>query len=210
MCPKRHSGWGGGILIIIEVWFDLLPPHPKVLLGTQNGYSVYSFMTLYLLARAIRLYGLPKIFKKLCPYIYVICSLILGFAAYACQITHHHEAIKVVFAYSNPLVILSSVAFLMIFEKMAIQSTFVNHISKSTLAVLLGHSAIFFLYTKQFKYIYDNYSGIQVVGYWVLAITIVFCASIAIDQLRRLLYKPIEGYLKKSITQNEIFKFTSN
>ena len=71
-------------------------------------------------------------------------------------------------------------------------------------AVLLGLSAIFFLYTKQFKYLYDHFSGWQVVGYWALAIIIVFCASIAIDQIRLLLYKPIEKLMKQKIKNNEI------
>lgn len=208
---SKQTLWlGGAFLIIIEVWFDLLPPHPKVSLGTQRGYSVYSFMTLYLLARAIKLYGLPKIFKKLCPYIYVICSFFLGFAAYVCQITHHNETIKIVFAYNNPIVILSSVAFLMTFEKMTMHSTFINHISKSTLACLLGHTSVVFLYTRQYKYLYDHYAGFELVGYWIMATVIVFVASIAIDQLRLLIYNPIGSYLKNHIKQDEILKRTSN
>ena len=118
-----------------------------------------------------------------------------------------HDISKLGYSYINPIVILSSVAFLMIFEQMDIQSKFINHIAKSTLAVLLGHSAIFFLYTKQFKYLYDNFSGIQVVAFWALAIIIVFGASIMIDQIRLLLYKPIENYMKAKIKNNNIFEF---
>lgn len=203
---SKKTLWLGGVfLIIIEVWFDLLPPHPKVSLGTQYGYSVYSFMTIYLLARAIRLHGLPKIFKNLCPYIYVFCSLILGFTAYVCQTTHHHELMKVVFAYSNPIVILSSVAFLMTFETMTIKSNFINHISKSTLACLLGHTSIVFLYTRQYKYLYDHYTGFELVGYWIMATFIVFVASILIDQLRLLLWKAISGWLTTHIEHNNIY-----
>lgn len=196
----------GGVIILlcIEVWFDLVPPYPGVKLGSQRGYSVFSFMILYLLARAIKLYGLPKIFKKYAPIIYVMCAFVLASTTYACQLVGHNGLTKLIFAYSNPLVILSSVAFLMAFERIKINSSLINHIAKSTLAVLLGHSAIFFLYTKQFKYLYDNYSGIQVVGYWALAIAIVFCASIAIDQLRLLLYNPIEKLMKHKIKNNEI------
>ena len=107
---------------------------------------------------------------------------------------------------NNPIVILSSLAFLVTFEQIKIgQFKFINHIAKSTLAVLLGHSAILFIYTKQFKYLYDNFSGIQVMGYWALAIIIVFCASIVIDQLRLLLWKPIEKHLRKRIKKNELF-----
>lgn len=185
------------------MWFDWLPPRPRISLGTQNGYSVLSFAILYLVARVIRLYGLPLWFKNLSPLIYVGCSLVIGVLAQIVVVSGH-DWLSLCFSYINPLVIISSVAFLVMFERIHIQSLFINHIAKSTLAVLLGHSAIFFLYTKHFKYIYDHFSGIQLVGYWALAIIIVFWASIAIDQIRLLLYKPIEKLTKKYIKNNEI------
>ena len=107
-----------------------------------------------------------------------------------------------VFAYSNPLVILSSVSFLMTFERINISSKIINHIAKSTLAVLLGHTAIFFLYTKQFKYLYDHFLGGQLVGYWSLSILIVFIGTIAVDQIRILVYKPVDKWLKNNIHNN--------
>ena len=133
-----------------------------------------------------------------------MCSIVIASTAYGCQLVGHNSITKIIFAYSNPLVILSSVAFLIAFEKLKIHSSLINHLAKSTLAVLLGHTSIVFLYTKQFKYLYDNYSGLQAAGYWALAIAIVFCASIAIDQLRLLLYNPIEKLIKQKIKNNEI------
>lgn len=198
----------GGViaLLIVEVWFDLLPPNPDVSLGTQRGYSVYSFVVLYLLARAIRLYGLPAWFKKISPLIYVACSVVLGVVGYSLSVKGYANMNKILFAYNNPIIIASSISFLMMFERIHFQSNFINYVSKSTLAVLLGHSAIFFLYQKQFKYIYDNFSGLQVVGYWILSITIVFCACIAIDQIRLLLYRPIDKLTKTKIKNNNIFE----
>lgn len=192
-------------LLLIEIWFDWLPPYPAVGIGAQNGYSIFSFAILYLLGRTIRLYSLPQWFMKISPLIYIGCSIILGMVAHVGITEGHPTVANMFFFYINPIVILSSVAFLMMFEKMNIQSSVINHIAKSTLAVLLGHSAIFFLYTKQFKYIYNYFSGLQVVGYWALAITIVFWASIAIDQIRLLIYKPIERLMKNKIKQNEIY-----
>lgn len=161
-------------------------------------------MILYLLARAIKIYGIPDTFKKKSLSIYILCAIVLGSLAYMCKLLGYNWLTYLVFAYSNPLVILSSIAFLMTFERIQLHSNIINYIAKSTLAVLLGHTAIFFLYTKQFKYLYDNYSGLQIVGYWALAIVIVFCASIVIDQLRLLLYNPIEKLIKQKIKNNEI------
>ena len=109
------------------------------------------------------------------------------------------------FAYSNPLVILSSVAFLMMFEKLHIQSKFINHIANSTLACLLGHTEIFFLYTKQFRYLYGHFDGLLIVGYWALAIMVVFVSSVLVDQLRLLLWRPMNNWLKNHIKNDLIF-----
>lgn len=195
------------ILIVMEIWFDWLPPAPTVRWGVQNGYSVLSFAILYLLARAIRLHGLPNWFKKASPLIYVGCSVVFALMMYALVKTGHNSirTVKWLAAYINPIVILSSVSFLMIFEQLNIYSRIINYIAKSTLAVLLGHTAIFFLYQKQFIYIYNNFSGFQVVAYWFLAITIVFCASIAVDQVRLLLYKPIQKMMTVKINNDIIF-----
>lgn len=161
-------------------------------------------MVLYLLARYIRLYGLPDWVKKYSLWIYLICSIVLGAVAYLGKV-NGYGVYSIIFAYSNPVVVLSSVTFLMTFDKMNIQSKVINHIAKSTLAVLLGHSAIFFLYTKQFKYLYEHYTGIEVICYWALAIAIVFVASILIDQLRLLLWKTISGWLTAHIEHNNIY-----
>lgn len=190
-------------LLFIEIWFDWLPPHPVISLGTHNGHSVLSFIILYLLARTIRLYGLPKWFKKSSLFVYIGCSLLLAVMAQYVLEIGHEEKVRWCFADNNPIVIVSSVAFLMMFEQIRMkQSNLINHLAKSTLAVLLGHCAIFFLYKKQFKFLYDHFSGIQVVLYWALAVIIVFCASIMLDQLRLLLYKPIEKFMKARIKNN--------
>lgn len=194
-------------LLALEIWFDLLPPYPEVGLGSQYGYSVFSFAVFYLLARAIRLYGLPGWFKKLSLLIYIICSVSMACMAYILVHTGHIGSVGLVYAYTNPLVILSSVAFLMMFERMNIQSGFINYLAKSTLACLLGHTAIFSVYTEQFRYLYEHFSGVGIVAYWVLAVVLVFVASIIIDQLRLLIWNPMNKYLKTHIKTDNIFNY---
>lgn len=202
---KRALLGGGVSLLVVEVWFDLIPPHPTVRLGTQSGYSVFSFAIIYLIARYLKLYGLPKWFNKNSLWIYITISLLQGIVAYMGKGVGEEGIGGLLFAYNNPMVIISSVAFLISFERLKISSKFINHLAKSTLAILLGHSAIFFFYTKQFKYLYDNYSGFEVIEYWVLSITVVFVASIIIDQLRLLMWKPINAWLKIHIKNNNIY-----
>ena len=192
-------------LIFFEIWFDLLPPHPKLSLGSQRGSSVLSFVALYLLARFIRLYGVPHWFRRRSPIIYILCSITLSVLAFF-SFKVGHPAMRIIYAYSNPLVILSAVSFLLTFEKMSIgENHVVNHIAKSTLSVLLAHTSIIFLYTRQFHFIYNHFSGGQELFFWTLAIVIVFVVSVAIDQLRLLLWSPMEKSLRRQIKQNELF-----
>lgn len=192
------------ILLSLEVWFDWIPPQPSYTLGTNGGHSVLSFLILYLLARAISLHGLPDWFERVSPVIYIICAFLLAFLGTALLRYGYEDRVKWLYYDNNPIVILSSVAFLMSFERMKVDSKIINYIARSTLAVLLGHSAIYFLFTKQFKYLYDHYSGLAIVGYWILAILIVFAASVFVDQLRILLWTPIDKALKTQIKTDRI------
>lgn len=197
-------------MLCVEIWFDWLPPHPDMEIGTHYGYSVFSFIVLYLIGRSIKVFGVPHWFEKKSFSLYVMCTLILfsssilSYSFLSIDITN--SVLKYLFAYTNPLIILSSISFFVGFKKLKLgYSNIINHIAKSTLAVLLGHTAIFSLYIRQFRYLYDYYSGLQVVVYWAVAIIVVFCASILIDQIRLLLYKPIEKLLKMNIKNNELF-----
>ena len=193
-------------LLFIEIWFDWIPPYPPMSLGTQKGYSVLSFAILYLLARAIRLYGLPMWFKRLSPIIWVVCSFIMAIGAHILVSLDHAKSVFSWYAYDNPIVILSSVSFLLCFEQLNCESKFINYIAKSTLACYFGHMAIFFMFKQQFVYLFNNFSGIILFVYWTLAVFIVFLASITIDQLRIITYKPIEAYVRKKIKNNVLFE----
>ena len=85
------------------------------------------------------------------------------------------------------------------------ENSVINHIAKSTLPVLLAHSAVFFLYTKQFRYIFSHFSLAKMIVFWVLAIAVAFVSSVAVDQIRLLLWSPIEKFLRRHITKNELF-----
>lgn len=182
------------------MWFDLIPPYPNLRLGSHEGYSFFSFGVLYLMGRAIKLYGIPYWIKKYSIIFYFLLSL--PTAWYACRTTQ----LQIVFAYNSPLVIASSVCFLEVFLNMEFESRFINYIAKSTLAILLGHMAFSHVFKDQFRFIYQHYSGISLVGLWIISLLIVFGGSIIIDQIRLLLYKPLEAYLNKKIKHNELFK----
>ena len=73
------------------------------------------------------------------------------------------------------------------------------------LSVLLAHTAFFFLYTKQFRFLYDTFPFPRRIAYWALAIVTVFIISVAIDQVKLLLWIPIDKMLHKHIKNNKVF-----
>jgi surface polysaccharide O-acyltransferase-like enzyme len=198
---KKQLWWSAVALLILEFWFDWFPPQVKM--GLNAGYSPFHFIVLYLIARAIKLHGLPQWFRKNSLFVYILCSLFLALLEFGGK---HGIIIPVnLYAYNCPLVVLSSVAFLISFERMDIRpSRFINHIAKSSLAVLLGHTAILFLYKEQFKYIYTNFNGILLIAFWILSIASVYCAIVLIDQIRLLAYHPIDKFVRRKIKNNEI------
>lgn len=190
-------------MLLIQTWFDWLPPYPNIGLGTREGYSLISFIMLYLLARAIKLYGLPEWFKRISPVVYLLCSILLIVGNDI--VKSYGMTSNWWFAYNNPIVIISSVAFLISFERIKIQSRFINHIAKSTLACLLGHTMLTFLYRKPFIYMFENMSGLIMVLYWLSAVVLIFLVLVVIDQFRLIMFKPLGLFIKKT-RQNCLFE----
>lgn len=192
-------------LFFFEIWFDLLPPHPRVSLGSQKGYSVLSFVALYLLSRFIRIHGIPGWFRKWSFPIYLLCSIVLGCSAWF-LIKIGYSATRAIYSYTNPIIILSAVSFFLTFEKAPMkQNHVINHIAKSSLAVLLGHAAISSFYYSQFSYLYNHFFTAKMLAFWLLSIAIVFVASVLVDQFRLLLWKPIDKLLRMRITNNQLY-----
>jgi hypothetical protein len=188
-------------LLIIITWFDWLPPYPDISLGSI---SALFFLIIYLLARYIRLYGLPTWFKNASLIIYIVCSLFLGILGYS--VKENHSFVALIIYNGDPIVIISSVAFLTTFSQLNFHSKIINHLAKSVLACLLGHVGIYFLYTKHFKHLYYNYSNFKVIFYWIFTIAILFITSVLIDQIRIYLWTHIKIHLKTFIKNDKIFE----
>lgn len=201
-CEKtgKTSLWGGVLsLLIIEVYFDWIPPQPSFSLGTQGGYSVLSFMIIYMLARAIKIYGLSNWLQKYTILIFVVSSLITTGMALMLENMRWW-----CIAYTNPFVIISSAAFFCTFERMRNwNSKVINWIAKSMLSCLLGHIGLATLYKAQFSFLYTHYSGIILISLWLSAVLVAFIVCVLIDQLRLFLWNKIELLVKKTRTNNK-------
>ena len=165
------------------------------MLDYDRGYSVMSFVLLYLLARYIRLYGgsVFNLNKRNDLAIYLGLSIAIA-AVYIFAINLGFVKLASHWlVFINPLVVISSVFFMLFFSKMNFQSKAINYLSRSAFAVYLFHlnTKIWdgFLETCYNTFtIHKGGSGIVLVFCFLLVIYIV---SILIDQIRLLCWKPI-------------------
>lgn len=150
---------------------------------------------------------MPSWFYKFSVPIYICSSLLIAIQAYCFLYKGMNGfAVRWLFAYNNPLVIISSVAFLVTFIKMDFQSQVINHLAKSSLAILLGHLAVFTAYKSHFCYLYCHYSGWELIMFWGLSVFAVFVFCIILDQLRIYLYANMARQIKKNVKHDVIFE----
>lgn len=181
------------MLLCLEFIADFLPGFD---FNFHNGYSVLSFVILYLIGRYIKIYGLPQWVEKNSAPLYVALSLTL-FAG-ACAILGLHLpklALYHWFFYSNPLVIASSICFFMMFASAKERnSKAINHMAKSCLAVLLLHVPFEAPLWKPMQEFYQNLNGqfgVPQLLLWFAGLAVIFAICVLIDQVRILLWRPI-------------------
>lgn len=163
-----------------------------------GGYSVVSFIGLYILARYIRLYEQGEWISKLHTthfvFIYFGIALLQSFIAFL--ITHLGIQISGrLFTYTNPLVIIQAIALLMIFARMPIlHNRLINWIGSSCLAAYLLHANELVLrpyYGKFVKKLFTNYPLEQAMIYTMLFVLFVFALAIILDKVRLLLWNKV-------------------
>lgn len=171
------------------------------------GYSTMSFIGLYLLARYVRLYPnkLFRFSKSEDFLIYFTTSLILSLIGVWAITNGLLEVFYRLNAYSNPLVIISSIYLLLCFSKIKMQSRFVNKIAMSCFAVYLLHSNPNItdkFYISPIKNIFENTSGTLSILCLFLFLLAVYILSILIDQIRLFCWNKVWSLKEKLLHKN--------
>lgn len=163
----------------------------------ERGYSTFSFIGLYLLARYVREYKCDLI-TIWGGRIYIIALIVNSFLYYLIVKLQIHIDI---YAYVNPMVILGALGLLGFFWRINISANkVINWIGKSSFAVYLLHThpnigvPIFIVKINE---LYDSYSGISCLGIIFLFLVILFFISILIDQPRKWIWNKISAILVK-------------
>ena len=161
------------------------------------GYSPMSFMGLYLLARYMRLY--PSWFTRLDKSVDIILYFFVSLITALCSLSMAYFFGKVgtvLFSYSCPLMIISSVYFFLFFTKLSFQNSFVNWISASCFAAYLVHCSPFIFYAYYVNIINKWYGNEPIVLFLLYTISLIaffFILSILFDKVRIIVWKVLCG-----------------
>lgn len=176
------------LFYLYQTIWGFLGPNPSV----SDGYSVFSFIGLYLLARYMRLYYKGERRNETWLWGYLIAAG-LNVAAY-----YTAPERVVVTSYCNPIVVFEALCLMMYFSGLKMKhNPFVNRVAASCFAVYLLHGspAVMGQYLKICQKAYEFGDGIVAISGIALVMTAFFVAAIAIDQLRLKLWELWGGKL---------------
>lgn len=173
-----------------------------------GGYSAFSFIGLYVLARYFRLYGQQrvegvisllvhkevKIGAVFYFVVYFALSLLLALVAFGVTRMGLPVAGRL-FTYTQPLVVVGALCLLLAFSKMSFQSRIINAVAVSCFAIYLLHGNELLLrahYGKIIRQWFVRCDTLTFAVYTVLFISAWFIAAVLIDRIRILLWNGIE------------------
>lgn len=152
----------------------------------ESGYSTFSFIGLYVLARTCK--RNESKLKQIRPTWYLLSYLLIIVAntVFATFGIYKNTLGLAFFSYTSPTVIISSMLLVIWFSTLKIQSSAINWIAKSSLAVYLIHMHVFVkgFYSSSISFIYDNNVHGQAFLLIFLFCVCVFLVSIIADKFR--------------------------
>ncbi|WP_455516405.1 acyltransferase family protein [Porphyromonas sp.] len=168
----------------------------------SHGFSVLSFVGLYLLGRYVRVYG--GRWCELAPrydlLIFLGATLLSALIAFVCNggigraLVSGDSALVQLSAYTSPLCIASALSLVLFFSKLKMGSIrWINWFAASSFSVYLLHEEYITRdhYMMVLPYISRHYSGIT----WGLVVVsfllVLYVAVTLLDQLRQLLWKKV-------------------
>lgn len=156
----------------------------------NEGYSITTFMLIYLVGRYLRLYGMSY-FNKVSMYKSIMMYFVsLGLIIFVRFISNNEDQWL---NYNSPLIIISAVLFFVIFTKISLKNKFINVVSLSCLSAYIFHtcSPIIHWFAKYDVYIFNNYPFILYLLMMFGSCLEVFTIAIILDKIRLLIATPV-------------------
>lgn len=197
------------LLILLLVLFSIIPTVTGGGTFDNSGYSLYSFIFLYLVGSYFRKYPLKEmyIFRPMSKRLYQIFMIVIFITACSLNfiLTNYMDKISDInlilgelnsytgrasIAYSNPLIIIQTIAYFEFFSTLNIKNKIINKIASLTLGVYMIHDNNF-VRANIYKWLkIDNgpiYSY-KFIIYIFAAAVVIYVACSLIEYLRKLLF----------------------
>jgi len=152
-----------------------------------DGYSIFHFIVLYLIARYLSVM-VTKIKK---PLLYLILStFILVTIAFLLLYNGKISRLSILFSYNNPILMFSSIMLFYVFKNIKIQSKFINTISGLVFGIYLlhDHESVRDFICKYISKVQTNYFGFEFLICILSAITLIFIISAFIEYIRKIVF----------------------
>lgn len=165
-----------------------------------NGFSVMQFLYLYCIGRYIGKFVKFEVCRvnryklMMCYLTFTILSVVV---AYEIINRDHYNYLFLVYLYNNPINILSSISFFMIFLSFTMKSKIVDNIAKSTLAIYIFHMCLWDEISYIVRWLYGNFSKPLFLFYSLILLLSIYILSIAIDKSKIYIYNNIRLIISK-------------
>lgn len=168
----------------------------------NGGYTTIFFVGYYLLIRYIRIYK-PSLTTK---SIWFDALIYLSISCLLCVLFRYQIPVIGKFTYLNPLIIISSIYFALIFTKFSYKSKIINWFAASAFSIYLLHGVPGVI--EPFKQTFqDLYLSSSIIGFWLKDFAIIVCVSIVailLDQPRKWMFNKVCNWgVVKNILLNE-------
>ncbi len=193
-------------------WGFLFGPSP---MGTKEGYSLISFVHIYLVGQYISRHVATQRLEKYSVLTYVGASFLVFLATFVSVTALSQFGLGKVYDYNNPLVLIAAIAFFFCFKRLQFQSRAINLISPYVLGVYLFHDHPFMrehLVEKVHALSLTDSAFLHFFSLLLIAV-LIFVAGILLDKLREVLLIPLVHYVYlkfKLVRIEEIFPAKTN
>jgi peptidoglycan/LPS O-acetylase OafA/YrhL len=169
------------------------------------GYDVGHLIFLYFIGRFVYLYIIDNkhILLSRRGYfgLYILCSLaIAGMGILILKLSNVYTMISLCYPYNSPLIVISAIAFFLLFRSFRFRNKAVNWLAASAFAVYLIHENLFMRvfyvdYVNELAQTLDN--GFLLAACLAMLAFVILIACILIDKFRMFITNPIERLFNK-------------